>query len=140
MHTMEANSTFDVTGWDAAPYDHPEEGPELTRVTIRKKFQGDLDGESTGEGLFCGLSDPEAGAGYVVSEKVTGTLAGRTGTFVLQHGGIMGPGMAPHSFGNVVPGSGTGELAGLGGEMEISRTGNGVHTLTLQYSFAEDAP
>ena len=137
---MEANSTFDVTGWDAAPYDRPEEGPILTRVAIRKKFQGDLDGESTGEGLFCGLNDPEAGAGYVVSEKVTGTLAGRTGTFVLQHGGIMGPGMTPHSFGNVVPGSGTGELAGLGGKMEISRTGDGVHTLTLQYTFAEDAP
>jgi len=136
---MEAHVTFDVTGWDASSYDRPEEGPELTRVTIRKKFRGDLDGESAGEGLFCGLSDPEAGAGYVVSEKVTGTLAGRTGTFVLQHGGIMGPGMAPHSFGNVVPGSGTGELAGLGGEMEISRTEDGVHTLTLKYAFAEDA-
>lgn len=136
---MEAKSTFDVTGWDAVPYDQPEEGPELTRVTIRKKFRGDLDAESAGEGLFCGLSDPEAGAGYVVSEKVTGTLAGRAGTFVLQHGGVMGPGMAPHSFGNVVPGSGTGELAGLGGEMEISRTEDGVHTLTLKCTFSEDA-
>lgn len=136
---MEAKCTFDVTEWKPSPGDAPEEGPALTRVAIRKKFQGELDGESVGEGLFCGLSDPEAGAGYVVSERVTGALAGRSGTFVLQHGGVMGPGMAPRSFGNVVPGSGTGELAGLRGEMEISRTEDGVHVLALCYAFDEDA-
>lgn len=135
---MEAHCTFDVTGWEPSPGDNPEEGPSLARVAIRKKFQGDIDGESAGEGLFCGLNDPEAGAGYLVSERVRGALAGRSGTFVLQHGGVMGPGMAPRSFGNVVPGSGTGELAGLRGEVEISRTEEGVHTLTLRYSFVED--
>ena len=136
---MEATCTFDVTGWEPSPGDEPAEGPALVRVAIQKKFQGELAGESAGEGLFCGLSDPKDGAGYVVSERVTGVLAGRSGTFVLQHGGIMGPDMPPHSFGNVVPGSGTGELAGLRGEMEISRTADGVHTLTLRYAFAEDA-
>ncbi len=136
---MEAKCTFDVTGWEPSPGDDPAEGPALVRVAIRKKFQGDLDGESAGEGLFCGLSDPEAGAGYVVSERVTGVLAGRSGTFVLQHGGIMGPDTPPRSFGNVVPGSGTGELTGLRGEMEIARTAEGVHTLALRYAFVENA-
>ncbi len=136
---MEAKCTFEVTGWEPSPGDDPAEGPALVRVAIRKKFQGDLDGESAGEGLFCGLGDPEAGAGYVVSERVTGVLAGRSGTFVLQHGGIMGPDAPPRSFGNVVPGSGTGELTGLRGEMEIARTAEGVHTLALRYAFVENA-
>ena len=133
---MNATVTFEVTGWEPAPYDQPAEGPELTRIVIRKAFRGDLEGESTGEGLFCGMNDPGAGAGYIVSERVTGRLKGRSGTFVLQHGGLMGPGSAPRTFGHVVPGSGTGELAGLVGEVAINRTEEGVHILTLDYDFA----
>jgi hypothetical protein len=128
-----ATASFDVTGWDATPYEEPAEGPHLSRVTIRKVFRGDLDGESTGEGLFCALSDPGAGAGYVVSERVVGTLDGRNGTFVLQHGGLVGDGLAPRSFGHVVPGSGTGGLAGLRGEATFSAAEGGGHTLVLDY-------
>lgn len=130
-----ATVTFDVTGWDPTPYDAPDDGPEQMRVALRKAFHGDLEGESTGEGLFCGMSDPEAGAGYVVSERVTGRLQGRSGTFVIQHGGLMGPGQAPRTFGHVVPGSGTGQLVGLTGEVEIRRTEDGQHTMTLEYGF-----
>jgi len=129
-----ATSSFDVTGWDGAAYDEPSNGPHLSRVTICKAFRGDLEGESVGEGLFCGANDPGAGAGYVVSERVTGSLGGRSGTFVLQHGGLAAPGMTPHSFGSIVPGSGTGELVGLRGEVTFSAEG-GAHTLTLDYSF-----
>ena len=55
------------------------------------------------------MNDPEVGAGYVVSERVTGQLGDRSGSFVIQHGGVMGPGLAPRTFGHVVPGSGTGD-------------------------------
>ena len=134
---MKAESKFDVTGWDATPYDEPTEGPTLTHVAIRKAFRGDLEGHSEGRGLFCGLDEPKAGAGYLVSEKVAGALGSRSGTFVLQHGGVMGPSMAPHSFGHVVPGSGTGELTGLTGTIEISRTEEGEHVLTIDYDFDE---
>lgn len=135
---MKASARFDVTGWDPSPpFDQPSEGPELTRITIRKAFQGDIEGESKGEGLFCGMSDPEAGAGYVVSERVTGRLGDRQGSFVIQHGGLMGPAMAPRTFGHVVPGSGTGDLAGLSGEVEIGRSDDGAHTLALTYGFDE---
>ena len=130
---MKAIATFEITGWDPAPPDQPEAGPELTRIALRKTFRGDLVGESAGEGLFCGLSDPAAGAGYVVSERVTGLLGGRRGTFVLHHGGLMGPGMAPRTFGDVVPGSGTGALAGLTGTVTILQTEDGGHTMTLDY-------
>jgi hypothetical protein len=134
---MKATANFDVTGWDPASSDQPDAGPELSRVVIRKTFQGgDIEGESEGEGLFCGMSDPKAGAGYVVSERVTGKLGDRRGSFVIQHGGLRGPGLAPRTFGHVVPGSGTGDLVGLTGEVEIDQTEDGKHTMTLDYDFA----
>ncbi|MEM6338136.1 MAG: DUF3224 domain-containing protein [Bacteroidota bacterium] len=134
---MKALTYFDVTGWDPASSDEPDAGPELSRVVIRKTFRdGDLEGTSEGEGLFCGMSRPDAGAGYVVSERITGRLAGQTGSFVIQHGGLMGPGMPPRTFGHVVPGSGTGGLEGLTGEVEIGRSPDGTHTMTLAYRFS----
>ncbi|MEM1126579.1 MAG: DUF3224 domain-containing protein [Bacteroidota bacterium] len=133
---MKAVTRFDVTGWDPASSDQPEAGPELSRIVIRKTFRGGaLEGESAGEGLFCGMSDPSAGAGYVVSERITGRLGDRTGSFVIQHGGVMGPEQPPRTFGHVVPGSGTGDLVGLMGEVEIERTDDGTHTMRLDYHF-----
>jgi hypothetical protein len=129
-----ATATFEVTAWTPTPYDQPDDGPELTRVALSKVFHGDLEGESVGEGLFCGMKAPDAGAGYVVSERVTGRLQGRSGTFVLQHGGVMGAGRAPQTFGHVVPGSGTDQLAGLTGEVEIRQTEDGQHVMTLRYA------
>ena len=85
------------------------------------------------------MNDSKAGAGYVVCERVVGRLGNRSGSFVLQHGGLIGPGLPPHTFGHVVPGSGTGELAGLTGEVKIDRAEDGTHTLTLDYGFAEQA-
>jgi Protein of unknown function (DUF3224) len=35
----------------------------------------------------------------------------------------------------IVPGSGTGELAGLRGEMAIERHDDGSHTYSLEYAF-----
>lgn len=134
---MTATAHFDVTAWEPAEStDEPAAGPALSRVTIRKAFRGDLDGTSEGEGLFCGMEDPAAGAGYLVSERVTGRLGDREGSFVLHHGGAMGPGVAPHTFGHVVPGSGTGDLVGIAGTVEIDRTDDGTHTLTLDYDVA----
>ena len=126
---------FDVTGWDETPYATPADGPHRTRVTVRKAFRGALEGESTAELLTCQSdpSDPSAGAGYVASEHVVGRLGGRSGAFVVQHGGIVGGGEAPRSFGNVVPGSGTGDLAGLRGTVVFYRDDLGQHTLTLDY-------
>ena len=131
---MIATAPFSVSGWDPAAADQPDAGPALSRVAIQKAFAGgDFEGTGEGEGLFCGMDDPTAGAGYVVSERLTGTLHGRTGSFVIQHGGLMGPDVPPHTFGNVVPGSGTGELSGLSGTVQIAQA-DGVHTMTLTYA------
>lgn len=133
---MKATANFDITEWEPVASDKPDSGPELSRIEITKALSGeDLEGESKGEGLFCGMSDPKKGAGYVVSERFTGRIGERRGTFVMQHGGLMGPGQAPKMFGSIVPGSGTGELIGLSGTIEIGRDEDGKHTLTLDYAF-----
>jgi len=131
---MKATTDFDVTMGIPISTDMPGEGPDLSRIEITKSFHGgELTGESTGEGLFCGMSDPKDGAGYVVSERFKGQLGDRAGTFVLHHGGLMGPEIVPRTFGDIVPGSGTGQLEGISGTMEIIRTDDGKHQLILDY-------
>ena len=139
--TTRATATFEVTGWEQTTYGDTTRGQHLSRGTVRKAFSGDLDGESTAELLMCRQEHPsnlDAGAGYVASELVTGTLAGRTGTFVMQHWGTSGPGIPQNTAGHVVPGSGTDELAGLLGEIEIAVDDDGGHTITIDYELASD--
>jgi hypothetical protein len=133
-----AVSSFDVTGWDEAPYDQPEGGPHLSRATVLKTFRGDLEGNSTAQLLMC-RSDPSdlaAGAGYIALETITGTLEGRAGSFVVQHGGLSEPGGTQPMTSFIVTGSGRGELAGIRGTVEIAVTAEGAHTLTLDYELA----
>ena len=136
---MRAESEFDVVGWDPSPYDNPHGGVHLSRATVRKTFKGDLDGESTAELLMCqaDVKDLSAGAGYVASEVVSGKLGSRTGTFVLQHWGLSGGGAAPTTAGHVVHGSGTDQLVGLSGTVEIAASVEGKHTLTMEYELPD---
>src|SRR5262252_11094694 len=93
---MRTTTSFRVTGWDPKPYEEGEPGPSLFRVAVSKTFDGDLKGESRGELLMC-VADGDniaAGAGYVISERVVGSLGGRAGSFVLQHWGVSGGGPA----------------------------------------------
>lgn len=119
----EASGTFEVRLT-------PEPGGAVERRLIAKTFAGDLSG--TSEGVMLSAGDPAAGAaGYVAIERVAGTLAGRDGSFALQHSGIMAAGAHSLSV-TVVPGSATGGLAGLEGTMEI-RVEAGRHGYTLRY-------
>lgn len=126
---------FDVTGWDQTPYGEEGDGPSLGEALVLKSYRGELEGVGRARLLMC-RADPASNsenAGYVASEQVTGRLAGREGTFVLQHWGIAAAGEPPRTAGHVVPGSGTGELAGLTGTMEISVASDGTHTLALDF-------
>ena len=84
-----AIASFDVTGWDQSPHESEDGGPSFSKATVLKQFSGDLEGESKAELLMCqaDVADLTAGAGYVASEVVTGSLAGHRGSFVLQHWG-----------------------------------------------------
>jgi hypothetical protein len=82
--------------------------------------------------LAAGTAVKGSGA-YVAIEKVTGTLQGRTGTFVLQHMGTMARNM-PQLTINVVPDSGTGDLTGLSGKMTIVIAPDGKHSYGFEYT------
>jgi hypothetical protein len=106
-------------------------GSTLARMSIDKQFHGDLEATSKGEMLSAG-TQVEGSAGYVAIERVSGTLHGRRGTFVLQHSGTMTQG-APQLVVSVVPDSGTGELVGLVGAMQIDLA-TGKHSYVFEYT------
>ena len=112
--TARASGSFDVKITPLAN-DTPTEGSPLGRMSIDKQFHGDLEATSKGEMLTAGTAIKNS-AGYVAIERVTGTLAGRTGTFALQHNATMTRGEGALNI-VVVPDSGTGELTGLSGAM-----------------------
>ena len=102
------------------------------RFRFEKSFHGELDANSVVEMLSAG--DPSTGsAGYVAVEHVVGTLAGREGTFMLQHNGVMDGGVGSLDL-TVVPGTGSGELAGLRGRMKIDIAEGGAHFYTFDYT------
>lgn len=135
---IRVTAAFDVTGWESAPYEADVPGPRLDRVLVRKRFRGELEGESNGQLLMCQAVPGrlEAGAGYIVAERFIGRLGGRSGSFVMHHWGVSGDGRPPRTGGHVVPGSGTGELAGLTGTLEIA-VGKEGHRLVLDYELGE---
>lgn len=106
------------------------EGVTTARHTLLKRFEGGLQGHGVGEMLSARTPEPGS-AGYVAIERVTGTLDGRAGSFVLQHSGTMAHGEQMLTIG-VVPGSGTGALAGLEGRFTLDVQG-GEHHYALAY-------
>jgi hypothetical protein len=130
-----ANGPFTVKLNPQKP-DSPEaEAANLGRLSIDKTFDGDLDATSKGEMLAAG-GEVKGSAGYVALERVTGTLHGRSGSFVLQHTATMTRGVPSLSI-TVVPDSGTGELTGLSGSMAIVVADGGAHAYEFEYILAD---
>lgn len=102
-------------------------------MSLDKQFHGDLEGTSKGE-MLTAMTSVQGSAGYVAIERVSGTLHGRSGTFVLQHNATMTRG-APQLAIIVVPDSGTGQLAGLAGKMTIN-IADGKHSYEFEYTLA----
>jgi hypothetical protein len=128
--TTHATGPFEVKLTPQPPaWDH--QGAPLGRMSMEKQFHGDLEATSKGEMLSAGTG-VKGSAGYVAIERVSGSLHGKSGTFVLQHSGVMTRG-APGLTVSVVPDSGTGELAGLAGTMAII-IADGKHTYDLTYT------
>ena len=125
-----ARGTFEVK---LAPQTtaHEHAGGSLGRLSIDKEFRGDLAGTSKGE-MLTAMTSVKESAGYVAIERVTGTLQGRKGSFVLQHSGTMTRG-APSLVITVVPDSGTDELTGLAGTMKII-IAEGKHSYEFEYT------
>jgi hypothetical protein len=73
---------------------------------------------------------------YVAMEIVNGTLAGTKGSFALGHLGTMTRGAQNLSI-NVLPDSGTGDLAGLTGQIRIIIAADGKHSHEFEYKIAK---
>ena len=117
------------------PYD-VNEGASIGRVSLKKVFKGDLEASSAAE-MIGARSEVKGSAGYVAIERVSGSLNGRTGSFVLQHSGTMTRGKGELTV-TVVPDSGTGQLKGLSGKMTIEII-DGKHLYGFDYELEASA-
>ena len=108
-----------------------DEKTKMARMSIDKKFDGHLDATSKGE-MLSALTSVKGSAGYVAIEKVSGTLSGKKGSFVLQHFGKMDKGENSLKL-EVVPDSGTDDLVGLSGKMNI-KIADGQHFYEFEYN------
>ncbi len=128
-----ARGTFEVKLLPQ-PADEKTGDATVGRLSLDKHYHGDLEATSKGQMLAVG-TDVKGSAGYVAMERVTGTLHGHNGTFALQHSGTMTRG-TPQLAVTVVPDSGTGQLVGLTGTMEIKIV-DGQHLYNLDYTLPE---
>jgi len=110
-----ATATFTIKSWNENPYDEMEGTPKLTRATVTKRLEGDMEGEGMSESLM--VYGDDGSANFVSLERVVGRIGGRSGSFVLQGSGTYdkSTGIAKGIF-IVVPSSGKGGLQGIRGE------------------------
>jgi hypothetical protein len=126
---MIARGTFEVRMTSEPPFDVVD-GVALARATIDKTFAGAL--EATGKVTFLSArTKVESSAGYAAIERIDGTLDGRRGTFVVVHAGLMNRGTQSLAI-TIVPDSGTGQLVGIAGRMDIEIEG-GQHYYAIEY-------
>jgi hypothetical protein len=110
--SMHLSAVITVHKYEPAAYQEPPEGPSLVKIHVEETFTGDIDGDGVAE--FLQVARGDGSASFVGIERVEGKVAGREGAFVLQDAGIVEGNVVSGEW-FVVPGSGTGELAGLRG-------------------------
>jgi len=130
--TVRALATVDVTDWERRPYDQTKPGPTLSRVRFTHAFSGDIEGTGTLEYLM--VIHDDGSASFTGLERIVGQLGGREGSFVLQHSGAVENDQATVIW-FVVPGSGTGDLAGLRGSGGFESAHSTSFEVRLDYGF-----
>jgi hypothetical protein len=123
------SGAFDVK---MTPQSAANEAAQIGRFTLDKTYHGDLEGTAAGE-MIAVMTAEKGSAGYVAMERVTGTIAGRKGTFALQHSATMNRGTPALTI-VVIPDSGTDGLAGLAGTMQIRIEAGGKHFYDFTYT------
>jgi hypothetical protein len=127
-----ATGKITVKSYEPAPYDEPADGPTLSRIHVEETFSGDIEAEGVVDFLQAQMAD--GSASFVGIERVTGSLGQRLGSFLLQdQGTVSGSTVSGEWF--VVPGSGSGDLAGLRGEGGFSAQLGESAEVSLEYWF-----
>ena len=122
-----AKGPFDVT---ITPQETAADA-SVARMLLYKEFHGDLDAIAHGE--MMAAHEPLTGAGvYVALDRVTGTLHGRSGSFLMAHRGIANADGQQLDI-VIVPGSGTGQLTGITGSVGIEIEEK-KHFYTIDYT------
>ena len=124
-----ARGSLDVNT-EAEPPFLEQDGLTLNRSVVRKEFSGDVVGRSELQMLAAFTGTPGSAA-YVAIEHFTGSVGGKSGSFVLQHSGVMNRGDAELTV-TIVPDSGAGALTGISGTLEIDND-EGRHSYVLDY-------
>jgi hypothetical protein len=127
---MLATSTFSLKGWDERPYDEREGAPKLTRASVVYGFEGELSGEGRLEYLMTYL--PDGTALFAGFQRFVGRVGSREGTFIFRHAGRFADGIASDIW-TVVAGSGTGDLAGIRGQLEFSAGHQAKYEVIFEY-------
>ena len=134
--SVESKCTFQITGWDEKTYQEIGGGAKLTNAKVTQSYSGAIDGTSTIEYLMS--YTVQGTANFVGLERVSATVEGKSGTFVLQHAGSFSEGKARSSW-SIVPGSGTEGLANLRGEGSYVAGHGEPAQVSFTYSFAQNA-
>lgn len=125
-----ATASFDIDSWDETPWDQGP-GAKLSRARVTKSFRGEIEGTSVAELLLANAQDTASRA-YVGFERITASIHGRLGSFVLHHTATAS--VFGHAVSwSIVPDTGTGGLERISGEAQIVQTRNGGHEITLDY-------
>jgi hypothetical protein len=127
-----ATGPFDVKLTPQQPDSDVAKAANLGRMSLDKQYHGDLEATSKGE-MLAAQTETKGSAGYVAIERVSGTLKGKKGSFVLQHNATMNRGVPTLNI-IVVPDSGTDELKGLSGKMNIIIAPGGKHSYEFDYA------
>ncbi|NMH59359.1 DUF3224 domain-containing protein [Alteromonas ponticola] len=125
---------FDVELNPVEPTFMADDDNTVNRMTISKTYKGELSASGKGEMLSV-VTPVQGSAGYVAMEIIKGSVEGKTGAFVVQHSGIMGPSGEALNI-PIIPNSGSGELSGIVGSMQI-KVNNGKHYYELEYGLQE---
>ncbi|MEP6704680.1 MAG: DUF3224 domain-containing protein [Acidobacteriota bacterium] len=124
--SQKVKSSFKITAWEPEIHEN-DEIADIARARIRKEFAGEMTGTSVANAIL--YQTPVKSGGYSAIERITGKIGDREGTFVVQHSGIRdAEGNGPF-YGDVVPGSGSGDFEGVTGTMQIGQGESGEYFL-----------
>lgn len=126
---MTAKGTFEVK-LQPLSFEGADPALKLGRMSIDKQISGDLMATTIGQ-MISAMTDIKGSAGYVAIERVTGTLNGKSGSFILQHNGLMNRGTPTLNI-VVIPDSGTDALSGIEGEFKIINE-DGKHSYEFNF-------
>ena len=133
MLVKAANAHFTIKSWDEKPYSEGNGVPKMTKASVSKAYTGEIAGE--GQAEYVMMYRPDGSATFVGLERITGRVAGKQGSFVLQRTGVFESGLAKESY-TVIAGSGTGELSGLTGEGQTALGHGTEYPFSLAYELS----